>query len=345
MTTNWKWEDELLYHYPRGFDAFYAFARVPKRGTKRGPPKGSIDAIEARLHQTGALVGILLGAAGRRGGRVEGFGTPSPAPSSPVSIAARAHGNNGSAHNTSPPIHVSAHPSTKGPGAFNAGQQGWISGVQGASSSLLRFLPSFSLRAPWPSFRPSSLLSYCCAEVACRDGADGAAARRKGRVGAVRWRDSGIAVVCSHCDPRKARTLPPRTSSWHRRIRSLHGLLCPPHVGRPRFRAACAAYALSLPGFAVHMRTRGASFPASCASLLLSFLFLLHPRDAFPFAFAFGLFAYFLHLHCIRTHMESTRGNLRLEAKAEAEAEAETEAGSWGLGWRRRGAGAVSEEE
>lgn len=28
---------------------------------KRGPPKGYIDAIEARLHQTEALVGILLG--------------------------------------------------------------------------------------------------------------------------------------------------------------------------------------------------------------------------------------------------------------------------------------------
>jgi hypothetical protein len=31
---------------------------------KRGPPKGYIDAIEARLHQTEALVGILLAAAG-----------------------------------------------------------------------------------------------------------------------------------------------------------------------------------------------------------------------------------------------------------------------------------------
>lgn len=27
---------------------------------KRGPPKGYIDAIEARLHQTEALVGIML---------------------------------------------------------------------------------------------------------------------------------------------------------------------------------------------------------------------------------------------------------------------------------------------
>ncbi|KAJ7481822.1 hypothetical protein FB451DRAFT_137664, partial [Mycena latifolia] len=33
---------------------------------KRGPPKGYIDAIEARLHQTEALVGILLSAAGDR---------------------------------------------------------------------------------------------------------------------------------------------------------------------------------------------------------------------------------------------------------------------------------------
>ena len=29
---------------------------------KRGPPKGYIDAIEARLHQTEALIGILLAA-------------------------------------------------------------------------------------------------------------------------------------------------------------------------------------------------------------------------------------------------------------------------------------------
>ncbi|KAJ7076495.1 fungal-specific transcription factor domain-containing protein [Mycena belliarum] len=35
---------------------------------KRGPPKGYIDAIEARLHQTEALVGILLSAAGGREG-------------------------------------------------------------------------------------------------------------------------------------------------------------------------------------------------------------------------------------------------------------------------------------
>ncbi|KAJ6527332.1 hypothetical protein DFH09DRAFT_1371419 [Mycena vulgaris] len=79
---------------PRGFDAFYAFARTPERGClvtactptlrrsgrfldpsrKRGPPKGSIDAIEARLHQTEAPVGILLAAAGRCGGLVGGLG-------------------------------------------------------------------------------------------------------------------------------------------------------------------------------------------------------------------------------------------------------------------------------
>ena len=40
--------------------------RVPAECTflgpsrKRGPPKGYIDAIEARLHQTEALIGILL---------------------------------------------------------------------------------------------------------------------------------------------------------------------------------------------------------------------------------------------------------------------------------------------
>ena len=28
---------------------------------KRGPPKGYIDAIEARLHQTEALLGIIIG--------------------------------------------------------------------------------------------------------------------------------------------------------------------------------------------------------------------------------------------------------------------------------------------
>ena len=35
---------------------------VPGPSRKRGPPKGYIDAIEARLHQTEALVGILLAA-------------------------------------------------------------------------------------------------------------------------------------------------------------------------------------------------------------------------------------------------------------------------------------------
>ncbi|KAJ7050446.1 fungal-specific transcription factor domain-containing protein [Mycena amicta] len=42
---------------------------------KRGPPKGYIDAIEARLHQTEALVGILLSAGGLRavGGKVLGI--------------------------------------------------------------------------------------------------------------------------------------------------------------------------------------------------------------------------------------------------------------------------------
>jgi hypothetical protein len=33
---------------------------------KRGPPKGYIDAIEARLHQTEALVGIMLAAGDSR---------------------------------------------------------------------------------------------------------------------------------------------------------------------------------------------------------------------------------------------------------------------------------------
>jgi hypothetical protein len=33
---------------------------------KRGPPKGYIDAIEARLHQTEALLGILIGTADER---------------------------------------------------------------------------------------------------------------------------------------------------------------------------------------------------------------------------------------------------------------------------------------
>lgn len=33
---------------------------------KRGPPKGYIDAIEARLHQTEALLGVLLGSQDER---------------------------------------------------------------------------------------------------------------------------------------------------------------------------------------------------------------------------------------------------------------------------------------
>ncbi|KAJ6527366.1 hypothetical protein DFH09DRAFT_1414423 [Mycena vulgaris] len=73
---------------PRNFHAFYAVARAPERGSlvtactptlrrsgrfldpsrKRGSPKGSIDVIEARLHQTEALVGILFAAAAGAGG-------------------------------------------------------------------------------------------------------------------------------------------------------------------------------------------------------------------------------------------------------------------------------------
>lgn len=33
---------------------------------KRGPPKGYIDAIEARLHQTEALLGIMISSADER---------------------------------------------------------------------------------------------------------------------------------------------------------------------------------------------------------------------------------------------------------------------------------------
>lgn len=42
---------------------------------KRGPPKGYIDAIEARLHQTEALLGILLAV---EADRAEGVDNPDP---------------------------------------------------------------------------------------------------------------------------------------------------------------------------------------------------------------------------------------------------------------------------
>lgn len=42
---------------------------------KRGPPKGYIDAIEARLHQTEAVLGIILSLAGGLDG-TRGDGDP-----------------------------------------------------------------------------------------------------------------------------------------------------------------------------------------------------------------------------------------------------------------------------
>ncbi|KAJ6470547.1 hypothetical protein DFH09DRAFT_1477781 [Mycena vulgaris] len=288
---------------PRGFDAFYAFARAPERGClvtactptlrhsgrlldprrTRGPPKGSIDTIEAWLRQTEALVGILLAAAWRRGGRVGGFGRGLlyPRHTRPASTTAP--------HSTPPPTIFSAH---KVSGAINAGRQGWLSGVNGVSSS-------FSLRAPWLSFRPSSLLSSCCAEVACRGGAYGAVARRRGR-------DGGIAVGCSHCDPRKARAHRRGTTAFDAGMPCFSLRVMGARVSEPRASSRAAesvltpaprcAYAYPprlLPCFLRIMRL---------VLLLLFFLLLLHPRDSFPCAFAFGLFTYFLHLHHISVH-------------------------------------------
>jgi len=40
---------------------FFAACTFLGPSRKRGPPKGYIDAIEARLHQTEALLGIMIG--------------------------------------------------------------------------------------------------------------------------------------------------------------------------------------------------------------------------------------------------------------------------------------------
>ncbi|KAJ6527340.1 hypothetical protein DFH09DRAFT_1371424 [Mycena vulgaris] len=232
-----------------------------------------------------------------RGGRVEGFGEVRQLSSSlnetdeaHVSLArailaridhsaygpagrgasSNNHGNYGSAHSTPPPTLVSAH---KVPGAINAGPAGMAIGSTRGVVFPASF-PSFSLRAPWLSFRPSSLLSSCCAELECRGGVDGAVAHRRGR-------DGGIAVACSHCDPREA----PHTSS-------AHIVVAPPHLtpdGRPRLRVAYAAYALSrsyalsLQGCAYIIARRRAcarSHAALCICVPAASLFLLPAHHA-----------------------------------------------------------------
>src|SRR5882672_10167862 len=55
----------LFSHAPSSQHLFSACTFLgPSR--KRGPPKGYIDAIEARLHQTEALLGIMIGSNDQR---------------------------------------------------------------------------------------------------------------------------------------------------------------------------------------------------------------------------------------------------------------------------------------
>ncbi|KAJ6527608.1 hypothetical protein DFH09DRAFT_1414205, partial [Mycena vulgaris] len=129
---------------------------------KRGPPKGCID---ARLHQTEALVAILLAAAGRGEGRAGGVlrdlgevrqlpfsgvmltrpRTPSPAPSSHASTAAR------TAPQAPAPPRLPPRPRvTTGQrwlsarrGAINGRPAGMDVGSTRCVVLLIRFLPSF----------------------------------------------------------------------------------------------------------------------------------------------------------------------------------------------------------
>lgn len=52
----------FIRHYPPANADFTIFSACTFLGPskKRGPPKGYIDAIEARLHQSEALLGVLL---------------------------------------------------------------------------------------------------------------------------------------------------------------------------------------------------------------------------------------------------------------------------------------------
>ncbi|KAJ6531463.1 hypothetical protein DFH09DRAFT_1409209 [Mycena vulgaris] len=215
---------------------------VPGPQQEARPTQGSIDAIEERLHWTEALVGILLAAAGA-GGRVERFGEVSfarailaphrpqrYAPAGRRASSSNNHGNYGSAHSTPPPTPVSAHPSTKGPGAINAGPARMDIG----STRCVVFLLSSSSLALFQSFLPPPLV-LCGGGVPRPGGRGGDVSKRT-----PHWCDGGNAVACPHSDPREARTLPPCTSSWHRRIRCLRALLCPAHDARARLRVAYA---------------------------------------------------------------------------------------------------------
>ncbi|KAJ6531468.1 hypothetical protein DFH09DRAFT_1409211 [Mycena vulgaris] len=219
-------------------------ARPSAGPSKRGPPKGSIDTTEARLHQTEALVGILLAAAAGAGGVWRDLArhmSPSPAPSSPASTTARTHGNNGSAHNTPPPTPVSVHPSTEVPGAINAGPGGMNIGST----------PSLALV---PSFLPPILL-LCGGGVPRRGGRGGGASER------ARWRDRGGVLALRPAQG-------PHTSSAHIVVAPPHSTpACPACDGRPRLRAPRAVYTLSLPGCAciiVRRRARARFRAALC---------------------------------------------------------------------------------
>ncbi|KAJ6591306.1 fungal-specific transcription factor domain-containing protein [Mycena vulgaris] len=145
---------------------------------KRGPPKGYIDAIEARLHQTEALVGILLAAAGRGEARAGGvlrdlgedplarailaridssaYGPAGRGASSSSASSSNNNNNNSnnnsrnsSAHSTPPPTPVSAHPNAKGraPGAINGGAALDIGSTQCFDASASGHAPGYYARA------------------------------------------------------------------------------------------------------------------------------------------------------------------------------------------------------
>ncbi|KAJ6527321.1 hypothetical protein DFH09DRAFT_1371414 [Mycena vulgaris] len=301
---------------PRGFDAFYAFARAPERGClvtactptlrrsgrfldpsrKRGPPKGSIDAIEARLYQTEALVGILLAAAAGAGGTDEAHVSlargilaridhSAYGPAGRGASSSKNRGNNGT------------------PGAINAGPAGMAIG----STLCVVFLLSSTSVALVPSFLPPLLL--LCGGGVPRLGGRGGGVSERARwcCALARWRDRGGVLA-----------LQPAQGSAHIVVASPHSTPArPARDGRPRLRAARAAYVLSLPGSA---SSRAAEpvlaapllsayayprrlFPCVLRIIALVLLLLLHPRDAFPLAFAFGLFTYFLHLHVHVPHI------------------------------------------
>ncbi|KAJ6531476.1 hypothetical protein DFH09DRAFT_1409218 [Mycena vulgaris] len=291
----------------------------PRR--KRGPPKGSIDAIEAWLRQTEALVGILLAAAGDAGAC---WGLWVRTPSSRAILVRIDHGAYAQQQRLS-----AQHPATH-PCLCHPSIKGWISGVHRTSSSF--FFELLDSR----SVLPPSLLSSCCAEVACRGGTDGAVARRRGR-------DGGIAVACSRCDPRKARTLPPHRSSRHRRIRRLRALRVmgarapEPRALRMRSRSrgahpsSRAAEPVLAPALLCAYAYPWCLFPYFLRIMrlllsLLSFLLLLHPRDALhsahPRTSYIRMYMYHIYVHahaqCTHTLPLSFRARVRVPSECKS---------------------------